>query len=107
MKEQIKTLIETLLRRKRLITHNVCFLSYADSDEKILLPNGVRLTFGEIIALAGDYYGIPDAPIANPLAPDHVDSGVAQRFHDAYSTLAHTPYEGEYKVWLSLKFPRK
>lgn len=76
-------------------------LFFQDSGEKNLLtlPNGVRLTFGDVIALAGDYYGIPDAPIADPsLSPDQVDAGARQRFKDAYSTLAITPYEGKYKV---------
>ncbi|XP_028403414.1 uncharacterized protein LOC114526111 [Dendronephthya gigantea] len=33
--------------------------------KRITLPNGVPLKFADIIALAGDYYGIPDAPIVN------------------------------------------
>jgi hypothetical protein len=75
-------------------------LSHSDSGRKNLLtlPNGVRLTFSEIIALAGDYYGIPDKPIADPQYPDEVDTGAAERFKNAYSTLAVTPYEGEFKV---------
>lgn len=57
------------------------------------------LKFADIIALAGDYYAIPDAPIVNPLDnPGQPDPGVTQRFKDAYSTLADTPNEGKYKV---------
>lgn len=52
------------------------------------------MTFGEVIALAGDYYGIPDAPIVS----DQVDSGTHQRFKNAYATLAIDPYEGKHKV---------
>ena len=81
-------------------------LFFQDSGKKNLLtlPNGVRLTFGDVIALAGDYYGIPDAPIADPSSsPEHVDAGALQRFKDAYSTLAITPYEGKYKVCSTLK----
>ena len=59
----------------------------------------MRLTFGDVIALAGDYYGIPDAPIADPsLNIDQVDTGARKRFEDAYRTLAVTPYEGKHKV---------
>jgi hypothetical protein len=79
---------------------------HIDSSEKNLLtlPNGVRLTFGDVIALAGDYYGIPDAPIASPLLnPDQIDSGAPKRFKDAYYTLAVAPYEGKHKVWIILK----
>ncbi|XP_028418473.1 uncharacterized protein LOC114543846, partial [Dendronephthya gigantea] len=64
--------------------------------EKILtLPNGVRLEFAYIITLAGDFYGVPDEPIVNPLNPSHSDR--LHRFINAYSTLANTPYEGKYK----------
>ncbi|XP_028403488.1 uncharacterized protein LOC114526167 [Dendronephthya gigantea] len=66
--------------------------------EKITLPNGVRLQFAYIIALAGDFYGIPDEPIVNPLNPSHSDR--LHRFINAYSTLANTPYKGEYKEQL-------
>lgn len=83
--------------------HSYTLTLFQDSSEKnhlITLPNGVRLTFGNVIALAGDYYGIPDAPISDPsLNPDQVDAGALQRFKDAYSTLAVTPYEGKHKVW--------
>ncbi|XP_028403440.1 uncharacterized protein LOC114526132 [Dendronephthya gigantea] len=64
----------------------------------LTLPNGALVTFGEVIALAGDYYGIPDAPIADPLLrSDQTDSGAHVRFKNAYATLALVPYEGEHK----------
>ncbi|CAB4032747.1 Hypothetical predicted protein, partial [Paramuricea clavata] len=50
--------------------------------------------------MAGDFYGIPDAPIINPSFPDRVDDGARQRFKNAYNTLAVTPNEGKYKEQL-------
>ena len=52
----------------------------------LTLPNGVVIKFEEIIALAGDYYGLPHQPIIDPV--DQEDSGRHQRFTDAYNTLA-------------------
>ncbi|CAB4020308.1 Hypothetical predicted protein, partial [Paramuricea clavata] len=63
----------------------------------LTLPNGVRLSFGNIIAMAGDYYGKPDAPIINHLCPEKIDDGALQRFKNAYNDLAVTPNEGKYK----------
>jgi hypothetical protein len=48
--------------------------------------------------MAGDYYGIPNAPIIDPLNPEKIDDGALQRFKNAYNTLAVTPNEGKYKV---------
>jgi len=51
---------------------------------KLTLPNGLKLTYGEIVALGGDFYGIPDAPISDgQTQAERVD-----RFINAYSTLA-------------------
>ncbi len=50
----------------------------------LTLPNGLRLTYGEIAALGGDFYGIPDAPISGGGTP----AERMMRFTDAYSTLA-------------------
>ncbi|CAB4033513.1 Hypothetical predicted protein, partial [Paramuricea clavata] len=30
---------------------------------KLILPNGIQLTFGQVIALAGDFFALPNAPI--------------------------------------------
>ena len=49
-----------------LLTHIVP----GGNNLKLTLPNGVRLSFGNIIAMAGDYYGIPNAPIIDPLKPE-------------------------------------
>lgn len=75
-----------------LLTHIV------PGGNNLTLPNGVRLSFGNIIAMAGDYYGIPNAPIIDPLKPEKIDDGALQRFKNAYNTLAVTPIEGKYKV---------
>ena len=69
-----------------------------NEELKILtLPNGVKIKFEEIIALAGDYYGLPNQPIIDPAFKDidQEDSGRHQRFRDAYSTLARTPKTDE------------
>ena len=56
------------------------------------LPNGVELTLGQIIALAGDFYGIPEHPIIDPSkGMNQVDSGRNPRFSEAYNTLARAP----------------
>ena len=56
------------------------------------LPNGVELTFGQIIALAGDFYGIPDHPIIDPSEEmSESDPNRQQRFLAAYNTLARPP----------------
>lgn len=61
---------------------------------KLLTPrNGVEIKFEEIVALAGDLYGLPNQPIIDPAFNDvdQEDSGRHQRFRDAYNTLARTP----------------
>ena len=60
---------------------------------KAPLPNGIEIKFAEIIALAGDFYGLPNQPIIDPAFNnvDQEDSGRYQRFRDAYNTLARTP----------------
>lgn len=57
-----------------------------DELRVLTLPNGVVIRFEEIIAMAGDYYGLPHQPIIDPV--DQEDSGRHQRFTDAYNTLA-------------------
>ena len=59
----------------------------------LTLPNGLEIKFEEIVALAGDYYGLPNQPIIDPAFKDvdQEDSGRHQRFRDAYNTLARTP----------------
>jgi len=54
------------------------------------LPNGVVIKFEQIIALAGDFYGLPKQPIIDPFKEGE-DSGRHQRFVDAYDTLARAP----------------
>ena len=58
------------------------------------LPNGLKLSFGQIIALAGDFYGVPENPIVDPFEEDcNKSSGLRKRFLAAYSTLANANYE--------------
>jgi hypothetical protein len=51
---------------------------------KLALPNGLVLTYGEIITLAGDFYGDPE----NPISLGKNEQEKRQRFWRAYSTLA-------------------
>jgi len=67
-------------------------LGILDERRVLELPNGVVIKFEEIIALAGDFYGLPEQPIIDPLkGEDQEDSGRHQRFVDAYNTLAWAP----------------
>jgi hypothetical protein len=53
----------------------------------LTLANGLQLTYGQILALGGDFYGVPDAPISDgTTAADRMT-----RFTNAYNTLAVTP----------------
>ena len=60
-------------------------------DRPLRLPNGLKLTFGQIIALAGDFYGVPAHPIIDPKEqpPANVSAGRRNRFLAAYDTLAN------------------
>jgi len=51
------------------------------------LPNGLALTYGQVVALGGDFYGIPDQPISDGTTPaDRI-----QRFANAFNSLAVLP----------------
>ena len=62
-----------------------------DELRVLTLPNGVEIEFGQIIALAGDFYGLPKQPIIDPSKGQNEDSGRQQRFRDAYDKLARAP----------------
>ncbi|MBK5525728.1 phospholipase [Pseudomonas sp. TH08] len=51
------------------------------------LPNGLSLTYGQVLALGGDFYGIPDRPVSEGATP--VDR--LQRFNAAFDSLAVLP----------------
>lgn len=55
------------------------------------LPNGLVLSLGQIIALAGDFYGVPTQPIIDPSNQTNHDR--YRRFIDAYNSLAREPKE--------------
>ena len=77
------------------------FPGYGGEDQEVLstdrplrLPNGLQLSFGQIIALAGDFYGIPEDPIIDPSEkPEKITAGRRDRFSAAYSTLANGDYK--------------
>jgi hypothetical protein len=54
---------------------------------KLHLPNGLALTYGQIIALGGDFYGIPGHPISDGASP----AERVQRFTAAFNSLATLP----------------
>ena len=56
----------------------------APSDHKFTLPNGLTLTYGQINALSGDFYGTN-----NPISDGKDDQDRSTRFLDAYGTLAN------------------
>jgi hypothetical protein len=53
----------------------------------LALPNGLSLSYGQIVALGGDFYGIPDAPISDGAT----QAERVTRFTDAYNSLATAP----------------
>ena len=56
---------------------------------------GQLLSFGQIMALAGDFYGVPTAPISDGATPAEQQ----QRFRNAYATLdTETPVGGKYEA---------
>jgi hypothetical protein len=50
----------------------------------LTMPNGLLLTYGQVVALGGDFYGLPDAPISDDPSPP-------ARFNQAFATLAQAP----------------
>ena len=63
-----------------------------DEVKILTLPNGVEIKFEQIIALAGDFYGLPESPIIDPCKEEtEEDSGRDVRFRNAYETLACAP----------------
>ena len=65
----------------------------SNSKYDLKLPNGIQLNFGQIVALAGDLFGVPDEPII-----DHNKQNLdtmtwrKQRFLSSHATLAHADY---------------
>lgn len=57
------------------------------SQVELHLPNGLALTYGQVVALGGDFYGVPDQPISEgATAADRI-----QRFTNAFNSLAVLP----------------
>jgi len=66
----------------------------AEFNKFAFQPGGAELTFGEIIALAGDYFGVEQEPIAL----GETEEERRKRFLDAYATLANCPSEKVYAL---------
>lgn len=56
-------------------------------DFKIPLPNNLSLTYGQILALGGDFYGIVGKPISDGATEEDREN----RFTNAYNSLATQP----------------
>lgn len=54
--------------------------------QKLMMPNGIELSFGDICALAGDYFAVAKKPIS--FGKDEKDR--KDRFLNAYETLAYS-----------------
>jgi len=57
------------------------------SQVELHLPNGLALSYGQIVALGGDFYGIADQPISDGATP----AERIQRFANAFNSLAVLP----------------
>ena len=65
------------------------------ANRLLRLPNGLQLTFGKIIALEGDFYGVSEKSIIDPSEKhNNMTTGRRKRFIAAYSTLANAEYDG-------------
>lgn len=65
-----------------------------EANRLLRLANGLQLTFGQIIALAGDFYGVPEKRIIDPSEKhNNMTTGRRKRFIAAYSTLAYAEYD--------------
>lgn len=60
--------------------------SYSRSKMMLTLPNGLKVSYGDIIFLAGDLYGVPDEPISS----GKTTQSQQQRFIAAFNSLAKT-----------------
>lgn len=68
------------------------------ADIRLRLPNGVELSFGQICALAGDFYGVPEKPIIDPTENADKTPLRRERFMEAYATLANADKEELNKI---------
>lgn len=60
-----------------------------EDRQQLTLPNSVKIKFEHILALAGDFYGIPECPIIDPV--DEEDAGRYKQFMAAFNTIARAP----------------
>ncbi|MCF4988094.1 phospholipase, partial [Pseudomonas gessardii] len=65
--------------------------SIPGAQVQLHLPNGLALTYGQIISLGGDFYGIPGQPISDGASP----AERVQRFTAAFNSLATLPASRE------------
>lgn len=80
----------------------------SSAQRPLTLPNGLQLSYGQIIALAGDFYGVPEEPIVDPTEkPSERVSGRSKRFMAAYSTLAHDHVKEEVNEILEIMTEEK
>jgi Domain of unknown function (DUF4157) len=62
------------------------------ADRKIVLPNGIELTYGQIVALSGDFYRSPEALLAAPRQElEHILAVMDRERAEAAASPTHAP----------------
>ncbi|WP_440107738.1 hypothetical protein [Acidovorax sp. BL-A-41-H1] len=75
---------EHLLIGDRILLHTADGDVRRGADYLLALPNGLQLTYGRVVALAGDFFGIPGEAIADdPHAPERFLRAFGQMAEDA------------------------
>lgn len=66
---------------------------YSVVDEKFTVADHINLTAGQIVALGGDFYGVPDKPIcfAKGATEERLQKNRMRRFEAAYASLEKAP----------------
>ena len=64
-------------------------------DPPNLTIQGIPTTYGHIVALGGDFYGVPNSPISQ--GSTGADRGV--RFNNALTTLTNRPTRWDLRRW--------
>lgn len=74
----------TAIGDNALLYFSDCVTGQPSRQMKLVLPNGLALTYGQIVSLGGDFYGIPSAPISDGATA----AARKTRFTNAYNSLA-------------------
>lgn len=70
--------------------------AYGGQDRRIRLPNGAELTYGEIVALSGDFYRSPEALLRAPRSEiEAIRHVMAKELGEATASPEHRPSQAE------------